>query len=247
MTGPATAWAAAWRPGTPMRWKALETAAWSGHPGVARALAGRVSLGMGLFAAGAFILYLVAFAYPIVALGLSTPGRGGAPWADASTRLTTVGVVVAVGLVAHVVLVGLWLAHRPLERTRTLSRQSTVVLAAGALLVVSVLSLRADAGGGGWVLLLVVVPVVLSATTLVLHRTMARPPTASAEVTPRAVVRQAVARVPEVEQDAVRADLEQALDLLLAADAISLKERQKVAGAPLGMLTVALSAPRTRS
>ncbi len=252
--GPATAWARSQQPGSALRWKELEMAAWSGHPTVARALAGRLSLAMALVAAGTLITYVVAFAYPIVALAASTPGRGATPWAGAHTRLSTAGVVVAVGFVAHTTLVGLWVLHRSphgrLERSPVLVRQAWVVLVAGLLLLVAVIGLRSDAAGGAWVLVMVGCSIVLSAATLVLHRTAATPDPDSqptGEPTPRASVRRAVDRVPASELDAVRADLERSLDDLAERGVISGRELEKVRGAPLGMLTIALSAPPTRS
>lgn len=249
-TGTAERWAQTQTTGA-VRWKSLEIAAFSSHRTILRALgatrADKRSAKRGPTFRWWYVLLipvmlaaaLVGF-YPAGAFLLLADGRNGRfdiSGIEASVALPLAGALLLVGGVVHLVVV-----LRRRRRHPTQSGFDGVAVVFGAIDALSIARRGSDDDVRAWQLWLVValLVVLVGVTGLVRGRRLAEP-VDTQDGEPRAAVRRLVAKLSDAERDAVRRDLEAAVDDLARRGLVTPETAVRAKEAELGMLSIAVS------
>lgn len=236
-------WAASVQPGTPVRWKSLELAAWHRHRSVLAAMEPGRHRAPGFWLVPAAML--IALAAPLVGFALLLAGgsRSGYSARDRADVIPEAGVCF---LVADLLLVSI--VARALARPSEAKGSRGMGLYALAMGLVAALTsyLAADKVGMGQLWL---VPMVLAAVAgLVLvvigggtsrptDRTARRAAQEHAASGRRRAVLTAVAGVPPAGRESVEAELRQAVGDLVDRGVIDAAEAGRALDAPLGDLS----------
>lgn len=239
--GPAQTWAAQQQSGTAVRWKSLELAAFRDHPRVRRALGQSThhAAPVDLAAVGLILVGVLVFLYPILGMAAVSRGRFQTDQTDAATAIPASGTIFAIGCVLHVaVLVAWWTRSR--TRNGVILMQGALAILLGGITLASMALDHEDFTSWGRWAIPVAVSMVLGLATCVSNAVFGPPPKKKPGI-PRAAAIAAAAKLPEVQQQAVHADLRAAVADLSDRGLITASETERVRDAPLGTLSLAVS------
>lgn len=258
----AAARAAELDPEQPVRWRALELAAFADHPTVLHALDpsgghGRRKPGGGVVVAGiiAIIGFLVAIA-PVYAFAMLFEYRFGYSRGDAAERIPMAGIVDAIYAPLLIGAIIWWAVRgRRFERPLLVLAATCTVTGALSAALAAVRGVSEQVPGWqAWSVPMVVVCLAGLVWSLLLLRARGRaaaergaaPRTAATRTAgePLQRVRVAVERLDAGEQQKVRADLDAAIATLERRGAIDAADAEQARGAELGKLALRMSGPR---
>lgn len=242
----------------PVRWRAIETAAFEDHPEIVAALRSvpRVSSGNRGFLLALPLILLIGIVYAAPVWGFTTliGDRFGRADPDPFVVVPTAGVIFAVGLLFLLINFGIWLAR---GRTRSGGSEGQAGIAAvlGILstVIAAVMAQRASVPAWGlWIL-----PIVASAVVgvlfyvLLLQARRREPKTSIAQVpdgpavdtSPEfiATVQGRIRTLDPVEQAAIRRDIHAAISDLEARGVVTVREAALARGAELGELAARMT------
>jgi len=258
--------AATIQPGSGVKWRALELAAFERHPGILRVLdpSGKYGKRGGgsnralLLAAPFMLLAFALYVGPIWGLATVMEWRFGQADSDPAVVIPAAGIIFLVTLPFLVLSAVVWW-RRGRTPDRFLDYQAGIALFIGGLTVVlaTARAIRGDVPAWPlWVLPILAVTIVGGVFFVALLRARravrATVPAAKGQarvgaVEPLKAVREQVERLPAPEREAIQQDLLGALDDLERREVIKPAEAEWARGAELGKLALRMSQPRKPS
>lgn len=253
-------------PGSIVRWKALDAAAFEGHPHVLRELDPKGKYNGGrrrtspltvrsIMLVPAVLLLWAVLAAPIWGFVALFGDRFGRSNPDPTTSIPVAGIIFSIGLLPLIISFVLWVRA---GRLKDLARETQAVMAMGLGTVSSVIiALRGSAsdvpGWGGWLTPVAATGLIGGAFLVLLLRARSarRVPTAQSVGSPDGKVaeplkevRVAIERLPGADLAAIRLDIDSAISDLAARGVIGSQDAAWARGAELGKLALRMSQGR---